>query len=81
MQNKWLEWTGRQDKCKDRQEMEHCQNRDHEIRDRTAHNIHCNENPIYVFLFWELYGLSPNLMCLLAIYIFPGPVHIFPAAE
>ncbi len=24
-------------------------------------SIHCNENPIYVFLFWELLGLSPNL--------------------
>jgi hypothetical protein len=24
---------------------------------RTAH---CKENPIYVFLFWELRGLSPN---------------------
>jgi hypothetical protein len=23
-------------------------------------DIHCNENPIYVFLFWELHGLSPN---------------------
>ncbi len=23
-------------------------------------NLHCNENPIYVFLFWELRGLSPN---------------------
>jgi hypothetical protein len=22
--------------------------------------IHCNENPIYVFLLWELRGLSPN---------------------
>ncbi len=22
--------------------------------------IHCNENPIYIFLFWELRGLSPN---------------------
>jgi hypothetical protein len=21
---------------------------------------HCNENPIYEFLFWELRGLSPN---------------------
>ncbi len=21
---------------------------------------HCNENPIYVFLIWELRGLSPN---------------------
>ncbi len=24
--------------------------------------MHCNENPIYVFLFWELGGLSPNLL-------------------
>jgi hypothetical protein len=22
--------------------------------------LHCNENPIHVFLFWELLGLSPN---------------------
>jgi hypothetical protein len=22
--------------------------------------LHCNENPIYLFLFWELRGLSPN---------------------
>ncbi len=22
--------------------------------------LHCNKNPIYVFLFWELCGLSPN---------------------
>jgi len=22
--------------------------------------VHCKENPIYVFLFWELRGLSPN---------------------
>ncbi len=22
--------------------------------------MHCKENPIYVFLFWELRGLSPN---------------------
>jgi hypothetical protein len=22
--------------------------------------LHCNENPIYVVLFWELRGLSPN---------------------
>jgi hypothetical protein len=22
--------------------------------------IHCNENPVYVFLSWELRGLSPN---------------------
>ncbi len=23
-------------------------------------SLHCKENPIYVFLFWELRGLSPN---------------------
>jgi hypothetical protein len=23
-------------------------------------DVHCNENPIYVFLFWELRGLSPK---------------------
>ncbi len=22
--------------------------------------VHCKENPIYVFLVWELHGLSPN---------------------
>ncbi len=22
--------------------------------------LHCKENPFYVFLFWELRGLSPN---------------------
>ncbi len=22
--------------------------------------LHCNENPVYVFLFWDLRGLSPN---------------------
>jgi hypothetical protein len=22
--------------------------------------LHCKENPIYLFLFWELRGLSPN---------------------
>ncbi len=43
--------------------------------------LHCNENPIYVFFFWELCGLSPNFttfMFLRVIYIFPGSVHIFP---
>jgi hypothetical protein len=24
--------------------------------------LHCNENPIYAFLFWELRGLSPNFL-------------------
>ncbi len=26
----------------------------------TTRNLHRNENPIYVFLFWELCGLRPN---------------------
>ncbi len=41
--------------------------------------VHCNENPIYVFPEKELRGLSPifTCMCLWAIYIFPGSVHIF----
>jgi hypothetical protein len=30
------------------------------IRSETILCIHCNENSIYVFLFWELCGLSPN---------------------
>jgi hypothetical protein len=36
--------------------------------------LHCNENPIYAFLFWELRGLSPNfhIMCAWAIYTLPG---------
>ncbi len=42
--------------------------------------IHCKENPIYIFLFWELCSLSHDstFMCLWAIYIFPGLVNIFP---
>jgi hypothetical protein len=47
--------------------------------------MHCQEYPIYVFLFWELRGFSPistfTFLCLWAIYIFSGSVHIFPAAE
>ncbi len=31
-----------------------------EYKDRSQGTLHCNENPIYVFLFWELRGLSPN---------------------
>ncbi len=30
-----------------------------EMRDEQG-KVHCKENPIYVFLFWELRGLSPN---------------------
>ena len=30
------------------------------IKSAPAYRIHCNENPIYVFPFWESCGLSPN---------------------
>ncbi len=45
---------------------------------------HYIENPIYVFLFCELRGLSPNFhihVSMSDLYIFPGSVHIIPAAE
>jgi hypothetical protein len=48
-----------------------------------SRQVHCNENPIYLFLFWELCGLSPNfhIHVPVRIYIFPGLVHIFPAGK
>jgi hypothetical protein len=45
--------------------------------------LHCNKNPIYVFLFWELRILSPNFHIHVSVgdlYIL-GSVDIFPAAE
>jgi hypothetical protein len=56
--------------------------------DRSAYcvcgqTMHCNENPTYVFLFWEFRGLSPNFHIHVSVsnLYFPriGP-HI-PAAE
>jgi hypothetical protein len=41
--------------------------------------LHCNENPVSVFLFWELGGLSPNLHIHVSVsdlYIPIGSVHI-----
>ncbi len=43
--------------------------------------LYCKENPIYVFLFWELHGLRPNFHILWAFYTFPGSVHIFPCSR
>jgi hypothetical protein len=45
--------------------------------------MHCKENLIYVFLFWELRGLSPNFHIYVSgsNYIFPGSVHIFPCSR
>ncbi len=45
--------------------------------------MHCNGNYVYVFLFWELRGLSPNFHIYVSVsdIIFPGSVHIFPTAE
>ncbi len=45
---------------------------------------HCNVNSVYIFLFWELRGLSPNFHIHVSVsdlYIFPGSVHIFPPSE
>jgi hypothetical protein len=49
----------------------------------SLHRLHCNENPIYVFLIWELRDLSPyfQIHVSVSVFIFPGSVHIFPAAE
>jgi hypothetical protein len=48
-------------------------------------SLHCNENPIYVFPekgnCASYQGPISTLLCLWVIYIFPGSVHIFPAAE
>jgi hypothetical protein len=43
--------------------------------------VHCNENPIYVFLFWELRGLSPNVSVSDLYILRIGPHTVFPAAE
>ncbi len=49
-------------------------------------SVHCNGNSVYIFLFWELRGLSPNFHMHVSVsdlYI-PriGPrLHLFPPAE
>jgi hypothetical protein len=48
--------------------------------------LYCNENPIYVYLFWELYGHNPNFHIhvsvsdLQCIYSQDGSTY-FPATE
>jgi hypothetical protein len=45
--------------------------------------IHCNENPLYVFLFWELRGFSLNFHIHVSVsdlYIPRIGPHIFPEA-
>jgi hypothetical protein len=49
--------------------------------------LHCKENHIFLFLFWELRGLSPNfhihvsVSCEQLIHIFPWSVYIFPCSR
>ncbi len=46
--------------------------------------VHCNGNSVYVFLFWELRGLSPNFhihVFVSDLYIPRIGPHIFPPAE
>ncbi len=44
---------------------------------------HCNDNSVYIFLFWDSAATAPisTFTCLWAIYIFPGSAYIFPPAE
>ncbi len=46
---------------------------------------HCHENPIYVFLFWELRGLNPNFYIHVSVSdlfsILSGSVHIFSCSR
>jgi hypothetical protein len=35
-------------------------NKNYDLPNVQSYNMHWKENPIYVFLFWELRGLSPN---------------------
>ncbi len=38
--------------------------------------VHCNENPIYVLLFWELRGLSPNFRIHVSVSVLYMYCHI-----
>ncbi len=47
--------------------------------------VHCKEKPIYVFLFWELRGLSPNFLIDVSVsdLFIPriGPHTVFPCSK
>ncbi len=48
------------------------------------YDLHCKENPLYVLLFWELCGLSPNFHIHVSVsnlYNFPELVHIFGCSK
>jgi hypothetical protein len=59
--------------------------RPNEWMNEKINTAHCNENSIYVFLFWELRGLSPNFHIHVSVsdLYFPriGLSTYFPAAE
>jgi hypothetical protein len=41
-------------------------------------DAHCNENPIYVFLFWELCRLSPNFHIHVSVSdLYMGTRHLY----
>ncbi len=48
-------------------------------------NTHCKENPIYIFLSWELRGLGTNFHIHVSVNdlytVFLGSVHIFPCSR
>ncbi len=49
-------------------------------KEAALQRVHCNENPIYVFIFWELRGFSPNFHIHLSVsdlYIPRIGPHIF----
>jgi hypothetical protein len=56
-------WRGRDDAGEEVKWLDGCEEerRVIEYQEKDMRRVHCNENPIYVFLFWELHGLTPNI--------------------
>ncbi len=49
-------------------------------REPAVCTLHCNENPVYVFIFWELGGLSPHFHIHVSVSVLHIPrisPHIF----